>query len=237
MPAIYRKVKELFVDGWSWMLDYMYVGFWQVHGFILRSNPQVYTKNDHSKEVPIVLIPGIYENWQFMKPVADMLHQAGHTIYVIDELGYNTGDIETMASIANDFIMKHELKKYIIVAHSKGGLVGKYILAQFNAQHTALGMISLNTPYSGSPYARFIPLKSTRIFVPDSPILSQLALNSDINKSIVSIYGLFDPHVPKGSYLEKARNIQLETRGHFRIMNKTEVHAAILQGLDFLLKP
>jgi triacylglycerol lipase len=236
MQSIYRKLKDLFINGWAWVLDYAYVMFWQVYAFFVRSKSSRYTTiktNSYTQKTPIILIPGIYENWRFMKPVADMLHKRGYEIHVISELGYNTGEIEKMALVVENYIEAHSLKKYIIVAHSKGGLVGKFLMMQ-QSNYESLGMIAINTPFIGSRYATLIPLKSVRIFLPNSPTLSSLMTNTLVNKKIVSIYGVFDPHIPEGSFLDGATNIQLPTRGHFKIMRDARVHETILKSIDIL---
>ena len=234
MPNIYRRLINLPINGWVWFLDYMYVAYWQIYDFFIRADPTQY-KNPKKALVPVILIPGIYENWQFMKPVADSLYKQGHPIHVIDGLGYNTGDVETMAAIVDTYITTNNIDSCIIVAHSKGGLIGKYVLAKFNPHRIVKGMIALNTPFSGSKYAYLLlPLKAARMFIPTSPILSTLSANTIINANIVSIYGLFDPHIPKGSFLAGAKNVQLNTKGHFRIMKNAEVHQAVLQNITLL---
>ncbi len=39
---------------------------------------------------PVVLVPGVYERWQFLRPIADALAARGHPVHVIPELGINT---------------------------------------------------------------------------------------------------------------------------------------------------
>lgn len=229
MANVYQKIINFVSNWWAWIVDYVYVGYWQAYRFLVRSNASAYL-NAASKNIPIVLIPGIYENWRFMKPVADFLFENGHPIHVVSGLGYNTGDVETAALAVTAYIKERQLSECIIVAHSKGGLIGKLVM--MGSEATVLGMVALNTPFVGSRYASFIPLKSLKMFRPQSSILSLLTKNTIINKRIVSVYGLFDPHIPKGSYLEGATNIQLSTRGHFKIMGNKHVHQAILKAIQ-----
>ncbi len=236
MRSIYRRIVGLVRNGTAWWLDYIYVAYWQVYGFFVRSNPHKYAKSDSGAQqrIPIILLPGIYENWRFMRPIARLLHREGHPVHIVEGLGYNTGDVEDMAAIVDTYIASAHISRCIIVAHSKGGLIGKYLLTHHNKRHAIQGMIALNTPFSGSKFAYLIPLRSIRIFLPRSPIIALLAKNFNVNHRIVSVYGVFDPHIPKGSYLEGAHNVQLATRGHFRIMKYPAVHEAILKGIDEL---
>jgi len=234
MQKLYRGVRELLINGWAWVLDYLYVSFWQVYGFFVRSDAKKY-KSGLASKPHILLIPGIYENWRFMKPIADMLHKKGYRVHIVSALGYNTGGIETMADIVLSYLKESALQDFIIVAHSKGGLIGKHLLLSFPSLRIG-GMVTLNTPFAGSPYAHLFPMRGIRIFLPNSPTLTSLAENTIINKKIVSIYGIFDPHIPQGSFLDGANNVQLRTRGHFRIMSNAEVHSAVLQGIAYLTK-
>lgn len=91
--------------------------------------------------------------------------------------------------------------------------------------------MTVNTPFSGSALARLLPLSAIRVFLPHSPELTALTSQQEVNRDIVSIYGRFDPHIPGGSRLEGARNVQLGTRGHFLPLSDPEVHEAVLGGL------
>ena len=90
-----HKIKNLFF----WWLDYIYVAWWQMLGYISRYDATQLTKHADPLLPPILLIPGVYEKWQFMKPIATLLASQGYTVHVIEGLGYNTGNIEDMASI------------------------------------------------------------------------------------------------------------------------------------------
>lgn len=231
MRRLYTKLVTLVLNGWFWILDYVYVAYWQLYGFLIRTRTERYKAGI---KTPIVLIPGIYENWRFMKPIADMLFALGHPVHMVTALGYNTGAIEQMADYVTTYIRTERLEKCIIIAHSKGGLIAKQVIG-FDQASFVLGAITINTPFAGSKYASLFPLKSIRVFSPDSKILTTLANNTLPNARIVSIYGIFDPHIPLGSYLEGSRNIQLSTRGHFRILNNKRVHETIEASInDFI---
>ena len=60
-----------------------------------------------------------------------------------------------------------------------------------------------------------------------------LASEEEVNARIVSVFGAFDPHIPAGSELAGAKNVQLDTGGHFRILNDPRV----LDELDALAAP
>lgn len=210
---------HLIERGWAWLLDYAYVGFRQAHDFIVRADPAQYLVPDPGAPealAPVLLIPGVYERWQFMKPVADHLHGAGHPVHVVQRLGYNRGTVPAMADLAAEYLKRHGLSDVVVVTHSKGGLIGKFLLTMPDTAPRISRLVAINAPFSGSVYANFFVLPSIRAFSPQNSILKTLRANLELNARITSIYGRFDPHIPGGSFLEGARNIQLDTMGHFR---------------------
>ncbi|MHA7153984.1 esterase/lipase family protein [Arthrobacter sp. TMN-50] len=208
--------------GWSWLLDYAYVGFWQVHGFLFRDDPSRYLTPDLGPDdeagPPVMLIPGIYETWQFMRPVAAHLAAAGHPVHVVQQLGYNRGSVQSMGRFVADYLAAHDLTDVVLVAHSKGGLIGKYVMTQPHSGDRVRQLIAINSPFSGSIYADFFILPSIRAFSPRNKFLRTQLANIGSNARITSIYSSFDPHIPQGSELPGAVNIELETMGHFRII-------------------
>lgn len=223
--------------GRAWILDYAYVGFWQAHGFLLRTDPARYrtpAPDAPAGKAPILLLPGIYETWQFMRPIAHHLHRAGHPVHVVQKLGYNRGTVEDMAQLAAAHLQEYDLTDVVIVAHSKGGLIGKFLLTMSGAAPRVTRLVAVNTPFSGSIYAAFFLLPSIRAFSPFDRTLQMLRTNRALNARITSIYGRFDPHIPGGSFVEGARNVQLETMGHFRPIADSrvleEIERAIVAG-------
>jgi triacylglycerol lipase len=165
---------------------------------------------------PVVLIPGVYESWRFMQPIAEYLFSTGHPVHVLDKLGYNTGAIPEMAAIVSDYLEETDLSDVIFVAHSKGGLIGKYALARPETQRRVRHLIAINSPFSGSRYAYLILLRSVWMFRPTGPIIQELTRNVLLNSKISSLYSAFDPHIPETSHLLGAENVVLGTVGHFR---------------------
>jgi triacylglycerol lipase len=209
--------------GWAWLRDYAYVAYWQVHGFLFRDDPAPYLQPTGREDQPVLLIPGIYERWQFLKPIAEDLSQAGHPVHVVEPLGYNRGTVARMAELVSDYLAAADLQNVTIVAHSKGGLIGKYAMTMPGAAGRITRMVAINTPFSGSVYARFFLVPSIRAFSPGNVALRSLAAELSVNHKITSVYSAFDPHIPGGSELPGAENIELDLMGHFRIIGDSKV--------------
>lgn len=206
----------------GWAQDYWYVAYWMARGAFGRRTPEQLLEPLGPRRPPILLLPGVYENWRFMQPVADHVHAAGHPVHVLDKLGYNTGAIPAMAEIAAAYLVERDLTNVTIIAHSKGGLIGKYALIESDVLHRVSRLIAINTPFSGSTYAGLFLLPSVRMFMPAGPMIHQLLTNTVMNSLISSLYSVFDPHIPQTSRLEGAENIVLPTTGHFRPMGDPE---------------
>lgn len=217
----------------AWVRDYAYALRRQASGEIRRPKPRRYRLSTPETPV-IILLPGIYETWAFMLPVAETLRARGYDVHAVLDLGRNGGTIEDMAGRVDAYIRREGISHCLLVAHSKGGLIGKLLLSRYNAAGAIHGLVAINTPFAGSPLARLLPLPALRVFQPRSPELAELAASREVDRHIVSIYGRFDPHIPGGSHLEGAHNIQLETRGHFRPLADARVHEAVLEGIRHL---
>lgn len=220
----------------AWGLDYAYALRWQLAGLLGRWDPAHYRGLSEPGRPPVVLIPGIYESWTFMLPVAGLLREHGHDVHVVEDLRFNTGTIDEMAALVDAHIRREGLDRCVLVAHSKGGLIGKYLLAHHNERTVIHGLVAVNTPFSGSELARLLPLPALRVFLPHSPELTALTTNRGVDRRIVSVYGRFDPHIPGGSRLEGARNVRLGTRGHFRPLSDPRVHHALLEAISTLVR-
>lgn len=95
----------------------------------------------------ILLLPGVYERWDIMEPIARLLSQHGYTVHTVKALGLNRGSVEEMASLAKKYLNSLPDQNYIIIAHSKGGLIGKYLMSHYDTKGLIKGMIALNTPF------------------------------------------------------------------------------------------
>ncbi|WP_436278714.1 esterase/lipase family protein [Plantibacter flavus] len=207
--------------GW-WARDYAYALVWQARAFVSRTDPHDFLSGDRS---PIVVLPGVYETWRFLEPLIRRLHDDGHPVHVIDPLGRNDRSVPVAARLVADYLEANGLGDVVLLAHSKGGLVGKFVMSLGGGGARISGMLAVAAPFAGSRYARLMLLPSLRIFTPDDPTILALSREATVNPRIVSVYGRFDPHIPGGSRLDGAKNVELDTGGHFRILAHPRVFA------------
>ncbi|NQX11225.1 alpha/beta hydrolase [Microbacteriaceae bacterium VKM Ac-2855] len=184
-------------------------------------------------KAPVLLIPGIYETWQFLRPIAERLHDAGHPIHVLPALGYNAHPIEDSARMGQEYLRAADLRGVIIVAHSKGGLIGKHMMVVDDLQageDRIDRMIAVSTPFSGSSLSRIAPGRALREFHPRKRTIRFLRSERAVNSRITSIYGRRDQYIPRGSRLEgAAENVIVPVVGHFAILADPAVLDAVAE--------
>ncbi|GAB2705937.1 hypothetical protein BKA24_000536 [Microbacterium marinum] len=212
------------IGAW-WVRDYAYALIWQARALVNRVDPRSFLNGDRA---PIVILPGVYETWKFMQPLIVAVHGRGHPVHVLPVLRHNRRPVDDAASHVIAYLAEHDLRGCVLLAHSKGGLVGKRAMALDAEAGRIDSMLAVATPFGGSTYGRIMVLPSLRVFSPRSATIRALATALDVNARVVSVYGCFDPHIPEGSELAGARkNVRLDTGGHFRVLADPRVIAEL----------
>ena len=212
------------------MVDWVYGIGWWFRAFSRREQPDAFVEAgpDDAHHTPLVLLPGIWERWQYMVPLARALNAYGHPTHLIRALGANGSPLPASAAIVAHFLAQRRLTGAILVAHSKGGLVGKLVMLDREAGGRIRGMVALSTPFAGSSLAWPIFSRSPLgVFAPTSDAITQLGAQQDVNARIVSLLPAHDQVIPEGSALPGARNVTLEIGGHFRPLRDMGVHRTI----------
>lgn len=244
------------------MVDYTYMTRGALGMFFHARTPWHYITSREEKTT-VILIPGIFGKWGFMKKIADSISEAGHPVYVVPNLGYNTSSISDTAKKVKAFILhlfprsghiiphmhqagekivnlleKENLDRVVLVTHSKGGLVGKFLLTHLNKDHRVLGMVAIAAPFSGSAITKFFPLRSVKELSEHSAVINHLEQDTSVNHQIISIYPEYDNHVwsEKGSFLEGAENILVPVRGHHKVLFSKEVQKIVIDSVEKLSK-
>jgi triacylglycerol lipase len=223
----------------AWLVDYGYALRGTLVSMVHRTPPHDYLGHRVVGKDPVVLIPGILNQWGFMKNLGDKISLAGHPVYVLPELGYNTASIAKSAGIIRSLIEKEDLTGVVLVAHSKGGLIGKYVLSHLNADSRVLGVIAVATPFSGSALANVIPHDSFKELRSGSEVIEGLEAHQAENARIISIIPEYDNHIwaDEGSFLDGAlENVQVPVKGHHKVLFSRIVIEAVLASIEKIIK-
>lgn len=207
--------------------DYAYVARSRLRYWRYGSRPPAPSDAAPDAPPPVLLIPGVFETWHYLKPIRDRLVELGHPVHSVPELGFNRHPIPEMAALLAAYAAHRGLTGVRIVAHSKGGLIGKLLLVGDDPTTGGAGrfdrMISINTPYGGSPLARY-GLGPWREFTPTRPVIRELAAAPQVNARITALHSDFDQYVPpESAHLDGAENERLPHVGHFRVLGLPDV--------------
>lgn len=213
---------------WWRVRDYAAVTRWQVEGLVSRARPDAFAAGPGRT---VVLLPGVYEPWRFLLPWARFLHDRGVRVHVLSELGANRGSIPDAAAVLGRYLADHDLRDVTLLAHSKGGLIGKLAMSREDPDGRIVDLIAVNTPFAGSRYARWFLVGAVRAFVPTNETIVALAAEVEVNARITSVHSFWDPHVPEGSELPGAVDVVLETPGHFRPLADARLLDLLVQRL------
>lgn len=224
LPTGRRRARQ----GVAWLRDYAWIVAAQAAAS-LRPPPADLLGDGPG--TPVLLLPGIYETWPVMRGTARALHDAGHPVHTVPALGLNVRSLAESAQLARARIEGIDAPALVLVAHSKGGLVGKLLLADPHVRDRLAGLVAVNTPFAGSSYARWFPAAPVRALSPHDPHLRALGRDVTAHARVWSVYARFDPHVPGGSELPGAVNVPLPVDGHFRPLDDPLVHGAVLAAV------
>ena len=211
-------------DAGATVVDRLYQMREQIRHVVRRAPSKRY---DSGELAPVLLLPGVYETWQFLRPVADRLNALGHPIHTLRGLGYNLLTIVASAELAQRYLDERNLIGVIIVAHSKGGLIAKHMMVSEDRAGRIDRLVAINSPFGGSTLADWAPVRTLRAFSPRNATVMTLAANLAANTRITSIYSRLDPLIPGGCELEGARNIRLSMVGHFRPLASPALFAEV----------
>ncbi len=193
--------------------------------------------------IPVVLLPGILERSTYLAPMGRFLAARGHAVHVIDALGWNLSGIEESVEHCLQVLHDETIHGAVLVAHSKGGLIGKALLLDPRVEDAAVGLVAVATPFGGSTFGgplQRLPLVEDSplgLFLPSSADLERLAQDDDVNVRIVSLAPEWDQMIPGGSHLKGAINVTLAGRGHFRPVDDPEVWEQVHSHIHALAEP
>lgn len=226
-------MRNLFV----WVLDALFTLRGFIEMYIFRTPPKKYQQFDKDKNYPVILLQGYMDEWGFVKNLADKISNAGYPVYVIPKLGNNLRDISDSAVIVKKLIDKNNLSNIVIVGHSKGGLIGKYLLVNLNKEKQIIGLVTISTPHIGSRMANYFSFLKSNEFTPEDEVIKELWSHHEVNKRIIAIFPRKDNVVWTGRQykLEGAKeNIVVEKSGHHRILFDKKTQQTVIDSIEKL---
>jgi hypothetical protein len=170
---------------------------------------------DGAAGAPILIgLPGIHEEWRSMAVWAWALREDGWDVHLLPELGRMVDPVAELSETVAGVLSREDLRDVVLVAHSKGGLVGKAVLCGPEGWRVR-GMVAVAAPFSGSPAARLIPLvPGFRELAPGSPTIRALARRTRADARIIQVEAAWDQSVPAGPLPGAREHVVLPLAGH-----------------------
>ncbi len=221
-----------------WVVDYVHWAKGATVMYLKHTPPKHYLDYIVEGKSPVIIIPGVFERWAFLNPISDYLSLQGHPVYIVPKLGNNIADIPLSSKKVKEIIIENKLKDVIIVAHSKGGLIAKYLLIHDNEEQRVSGVVAIATPFSGSAIVKFLIHPIYQELGVESEVIKNLDQHKGINNKIVSIFPKYDNHIwhEKGSFLEGAlSNIEVPVWGHHKIINDKKVWLEVENAINKII--
>src|SRR5690606_19193206 len=181
-----------------------------------------------STKLPVVLVPGYAEpSWYFLYGIYNTLKKSGwNSIYPIN-LFPNITDITEQAKIVAARIEKAKREQQVnrvdYVAHSMGGLIGRYYIQDLRGAASINNYISVATPHYGT-YASWLGVGEAAVQMrPGSSFVSKLNTGNPLvpNVKYTSIWTKTDELVipQKSAMLQGSRIMEpVKYTGHFLIL-------------------
>ena len=211
-------------------LDYCYAAILKVASFFVRQNPTRLNPDLRT----VIVVPGVYETSLYFRNLSKTLQDNYNVVHAQAIYGHkkNMG-IQSTAKHISEYIDCKKLTEVVLVGHSSGGLVAVKTLTLNDSRIAKV--ITIAAPFHGVLNGHLLRTKIVRELLPSSTLIKSFStLPESILSKVTSIYPSFDNQVwsKRGSYLEGAQNMRLNTKGHHLILRSDELSRTIAKALS-----
>ena len=111
---------------------------------------------------PFILVHGVMlKDFKFLRAfgrIEKNLNEAGFKVYTAQTDGFGTieNNAEQLKKEILEILDEENAEKINIIAHSKGGLDGKYMIENLNMREKTASLTTLCTPHKGSQIATML---------------------------------------------------------------------------------
>ena len=178
-----------------------------------------------------VILPGWLREWETVLPWGQALHSIGWDVRFVPALDRQIGSLPELAATLNQFLEEEGIEDALIVAHSKGGLVGKQAMVEGGS---ITRLIAVGTPFEGAPLAHVLPANTGgESLTPDGQEITNLQSHTEVNHRIHAIEAALDQNVPTLQNLPGANIVRTDVEGHTALLDAPEVIAwiSVLAGI------
>ena len=180
----------------------------------LLSEKIVHKKGKHG---PLIVVGGVAGFWSY-KHLFPYLIERDVEFYVVD-FSWKGGSIDEYTETLRKFIAKHNIRNFVLVGYSMGGLVVTRFLQKYDSK-ILKKVISLGAPYYGNWMSSvFFWNKTYRDMLPSSHIVHELKNYKPPKDKLVCVYSPKDQYIATGNaVLHGSEAIEISVPGHNRFL-------------------
>lgn len=180
--------------------------FLVVVAVVTAFHPPAPTPAPGARDVPVVLVPGWYDEAADLAPLAERLAEAGwpgervRAVSFKDPVGSNQDHALEVAAAVSELRAATGAEKVDIVAHSMGGLAVRHYLATGEQAEATRRVVFLGTPQRGTWVAYMAWGEGGQEMEPESEFLSELNELSPVPEAVeaLTIRTPVDTHILPG---------------------------------------
>jgi len=201
---------------------------------------------------PVLLLYGFMSTRQSFEILEHRLRRDNFCVWSINLGGwkdlFNTNAIDQLAEKVRDKVERlyqrfPGMGPLSIVGHSKGGLIASYYVKRLGGAHRVKNVVTLGTPFNGSPSAYFgiaaygMISRSIWQLTPRSPFIHRLKMGAfPADVKLTSIYSRSDRVNPAASCVLEASapnltNIEVPNVVHRELLTNRSVYQEIRKSL------
>lgn len=193
-------------------------------------------------EVLALAVPGAWDSWHFMEPLARKLATRGIRVSFMPELGHHlmpvAESVPIVATALDTLMVEAEGRPVVVLGHSKGGIVSLRVLADLITRNIdqPRGLVAMSTPFGGTAWANRTRLSTVKELRLGSDALVQVRKDALSGVKIVSVRPAADPHVTSTFVPKSARRLRIRSAGHFQTLSSAAGARAALWGIRQLIR-
>ncbi len=218
-----------------------------------RATNQVVRRTDFTNcPRPVLLLYGFMSTRQSFEILEHRLRRDQFCVWSINLGGwkelFNTNAIDALAEKVREkverlYVRYPQMGPLSIVGHSKGGLIGTYYVKRLGGEQRVRNVVTLGTPFNGSPSAYFgvaaygLISRSIWQLTPRSPFIRRLKLGTFPREvQLTSVYSRADRvNPPPSCVLElnapNLRNVELPEVVHREFLTNRAVYQEVRRAL------
>ncbi|MFA6250293.1 MAG: hypothetical protein WC686_02175 [Candidatus Shapirobacteria bacterium] len=177
-----------------------------------------------AKKGLVIIIPGLFGLNGNLTRLVKIIRSWGYEVELMPKNICCNWKIEKIAQELAIYINNKGAEKIFLIGHSKGGLVARYLVGNYEEIEKKIGYVfTIATPHKGTFWG-VTPLRLISQLNPTGDFIINLNKNKK-NEKVVNFYAKLDTKiVPKeNAILEGGQNYKVNIVGHTRIIKSKEL--------------